>query len=193
MTYPATVYSLPTRLLHWSMAFCFIGVTVLTYFVIRVLGHDHLQRLPVLNLYWVLGLPVSLLLILRIISWLRGPCLPATPDTPLKHRLAHYAHLSLYVLMLVIPLTGYIGTRLPTDFSLFVVPSFKDTALPTWISQTRNLSWEVFEKPFGAAHRVVGPRLNTSVMLLYALATGYHQWIRRDDTLEHILGRRRRR
>ncbi|KAB0724321.1 cytochrome b, partial [Pseudomonas aeruginosa] len=24
MTHPATVYSLSTRLLHWSMAFCFI-------------------------------------------------------------------------------------------------------------------------------------------------------------------------
>lgn len=41
MTHPATVYSLSTRLLHWSMAFCFIGAIVLAYFVIWVLGHDH--------------------------------------------------------------------------------------------------------------------------------------------------------
>lgn len=64
MTHPATVYSLSTRLLHWSMAFCFIGAIVLAYFVIWVLGHDHPQRLPVLNLHWVLGLLVGLLLIL---------------------------------------------------------------------------------------------------------------------------------
>lgn len=61
MTHPATVYSLSTRLLHWSMAFCFIGAIVLAYFVIWVLGHDHPQRLPVLNLHWVLGLLVGLL------------------------------------------------------------------------------------------------------------------------------------
>ncbi|HDY5534659.1 TPA: cytochrome b, partial [Pseudomonas aeruginosa] len=36
MTHPATVYSLSTRLLHWSMAFCFIGAIVLAYFVIWV-------------------------------------------------------------------------------------------------------------------------------------------------------------
>lgn len=139
MTHPATVYSLSTRLLHWSMAFCFIGAIVLAYFVIWVLGHDHPQRLPVLNLHWVLGLLVGLLLVPRIVSRLRGPRLPAVPGTPLEHRLAHYAHLSLYALMLVMPLTGYVGTRLPTDFGLFVVPSFKDTALFAWISQTWNL------------------------------------------------------
>ncbi|MFU6530748.1 cytochrome b [Pseudomonas aeruginosa] len=135
MTHPATVYSLSTRLLHWSMAFCFIGAIVLAYFVIWVLGHDHPQRLPVLNLHWVLGLLVG----------------------------------------------------------LFVVPSFKDTALFAWISQTWNLSWEAFEKPFDAVHRVVGLWLSTSVVLLHALAAGYHQWVRRDGTLERMLGRRQRR
>ncbi|HCF5249360.1 TPA: cytochrome b [Pseudomonas aeruginosa] len=193
MTHPATVYSLSTRLLHWSMAFCFIGAIVLAYFVIWVLGHDHPQRLPVLNLHWVLGLLVGLLLIPRIVSRLRGPRLPAVPGTPLEHRLAHYAHLSLYALMLVMPLTGYVGTRLPTDFGLFVVPSFKDTALFAWISQTWNLNWEAFEKPFDAVHRVVGLWLSTSVVLLHALAAGYHQWVRRDSTLERMLGRRQRR
>lgn len=79
MTHPATVYSLSTRLLHWSMAFCFIGAIVLAYFVIWVLGHDHPQRLPVLNLHWVLGLLVGLLLVPRIVSRLRGPRLPAVP------------------------------------------------------------------------------------------------------------------
>lgn len=147
MTHPATVYSLSTRLLHWSMAFCFIGAIVLAYFVIWVLGHDHPQRLPVLNLHWVLGLLVGLLLIPRIVSRLREPRLPAVPGTPLEHRLAHYAHLSLYALMLVMPLTGYVGTRLPTDFGLFVVPSFKDTALFAWISQTWNLNWERSRSP----------------------------------------------
>ena len=49
--------------------------------------------------------------------------------------------------MLVMPLTGYVGTRLPTDFGLFVVPSFKDTALFAWISQTWNLSWENSRSP----------------------------------------------
>lgn len=95
--------------------------------------------------------------------------------------------------MLVMPLTGYVGTRLPTDFGLFVVPSFKDTALFAWISQTLNLSWEAFEKPFDAVHRVVGLWLSTSVVLLHALAAGYHQWVRRDGTLERMLGRRQRR
>ncbi|HCT3652780.1 TPA: cytochrome b [Pseudomonas aeruginosa] len=145
------------------------------------------------TLHWVLGLLVGLLLVPRIVSRLRGPRLPAVPGTPLEHRLAHYAHLSLYALMLVMPLTGYVGTRLPTDFGLFVVPSFKDTALFAWISQTWNLSWEAFEKPFDAVHRVVGLWLSTSVVLLHALAAGYHQWVRRDGTLERMLGRRQRR
>lgn len=74
-----------------------------------------------------------------------------------------------------------------------MVPSFKDTALFAWISQTWNLSWEAFEKPFDAVHRVVGLWLSTSVVLLHALAAGYHQWVRRDGTLERILGRRQRR
>ncbi|MDF5807445.1 cytochrome b/b6 domain-containing protein [Pseudomonas aeruginosa] len=126
MTHPATVYSLSTRLLHWSMAFCFIGAIVLAYFVIWCSATTTRSACRY-STCTALGLLVGLLLIPRIVSRLRGPRLPAVPGTPLEHRLAHYAHLSLYALMLVMPLTGYVGTRLPTDFGLFVVPSLPRT------------------------------------------------------------------
>ncbi|MFG9943031.1 cytochrome b [Pseudomonas aeruginosa] len=143
----------------------------------------------------MLGLLVGLLLVPRIVSRLRGPRLPAVPGTPLEHRLAHYAHLSLYALMLVMPLAGYVGTRLPTDFGLFVVPRLFQghRAVRLDFAELWNLSWEAFEKPFDAVHRVVGLWLSTSVVLLHALAAGYHQWVRRDGTLERMLGRRQRR
>ena len=125
MTHPATVYSLSTRLAALEHGVLFHRRDRAGLF--RHLGAR--PRPPAApagtNLHCVLGLLVGLLLIPRSSSRLRGPRPPAVPGTPLEHRLAHYAHLSLYALMLVMPLTGYVGTRLPTDFGLFVVPSFR--------------------------------------------------------------------
>lgn len=188
MTYPATACSLSTRLLRRSMALCFIGAIVLVYSVTWMFGYDHPQCLSALNLYWALGLLVSLLLIPWTVSRLRGPCLPTILGTPLEYHLAHYAYLSLYALILVMPLISYVGTRLLTGSGLFVVFGFEDIAPFAWISQTWNPSWETFEKPFDAAHRVTGLWLNTSVALPHAPAVGCYQWAHRDGTLERMPG-----
>ena len=121
-----------------------------------MLGHDHPQRLPVLNLHWVLGLLVGLLLIptdrlaAARAACQRGPRHAAgAPPGALRAPVA------------VCLDAGDAAHRLrrhPPAHRLrpFVVPSFKDTALFAWISQTWNLNWEAFEKPFDAVHRVVG-------------------------------------
>lgn len=54
------------------------------------------------------------------------------PGSALEHRLAHAAHWGLYGLLIVLPVTGYVGTSMTTDFGLFTVPCFRYTAIFEW-------------------------------------------------------------
>ncbi|NOK24093.1 cytochrome b, partial [Corallococcus carmarthensis] len=103
------------------------------------------------------------------------------------HALARAAHWGLYGLLIVMPLTGYIGTGAPTDFGLFTVPGFDDTALFRWIGRTWGVGWEAFEAPIDAVHHFIGQYVAWAVVLLHVAAALYHHRVRRDGVLERML------
>lgn len=178
-------YGLIARFLHWSTAAAFIAAYGVVYYLLWVIvDEEHPDFLPLLNVHWSLGLLVGALVVPRLIwKW--------TDDKPeqvtgsiAEHRLAQLAHGLLYVLMIVMPLTGYLGTRVGTDvFGLFEVPSFKDTTLFSWISATWDLSWQEFEEPLDVVHHVLGKWVAWLVVALHVVAAFFHHWVRRDTTL----------
>lgn len=176
------------QLFHWSIAAAFIGAYVFVYYALWVF-HDNKNPsfLPTLNVHWMLGVLVGCLVIPRLIwRWL-GEQPEAVPGSRLEHQLAHWAHVGLYGLMIVMPLTGYIGTRHYTDYFIFQVPSFKDTALFEWISTTWNLSWTEFEEPIDVVHHFIGKWVAWVVVGLHIAAAFFHHLVRRDATLRRML------
>jgi cytochrome b561 len=85
------------------------------------------------------------------------------------------------------PLTGYIGTGTPTDFGLFTVTGFNETATFHGVSQTFGLSWDAFEAPVDVLHHFIGKWIAWGVVALHVGAALYHHWVRRDDVLVRML------
>lgn len=183
----ATRFGTLAKFFHWTSAAAFIGAYAVVYYVIWFMDDTSDASLPVLNIHWVLGLLVGFLVLPRLFwrLWDTQPQDP--PGPPLEHALAHAAHLGLYGLLIVMPLTGYIGTGAPTDFGLFTMTGFNDTALFGWISRTWGMDWETFEAPVDAVHHFIGQYVAWAVVLLHVAAALYHHRVRRDDVLVRML------
>jgi cytochrome b561 len=176
-----------SKLFHWTSAAAFIAAYVVVYYVIWFMDDTSDESLPVLNIHWVLGLLVGFLVLPRL-AWRMLEVEPdATPGSRLEHRLAKWAHWGLYGLLILMPLTGYIGTGAPTDFGVFTVTGFNETALFQWISLRFDVSWDAFEAPIDVLHHFVGKWLAWVVVALHVSAALYHHWVRRDGVLTRML------
>ena len=183
----ATRFGALAKFFHWTSAAAFIGAYAVVYYVIWFMDDTSDASLPVLNIHWVLGLLVGFLVLPRLL-WRLLDVQPADPPgPPIEHALAHAAHWGLYGLLIVMPLTGYLGTGAPTDFRLFTVTGFNDTALFGWIGRTWGVGWEAFEAPIDAVHHFIGQYVAWAVVLLHVGAALYHHRVRRDGVLVRML------
>lgn len=188
------LYGLAARLFHWTTAVAFIGAYIIVYYVIWVIADNkNPDYVRVLNVHWILGLITGFLVIPRLI-W---RMLDVQPDevagSSTEHLLAKVAHLLLYALMIVLPITGYLGTRRGTDFYLFFIPSFAHTDLFAWISAQWDITFKEFEQPLDAVHHFLGKWVAWPVVGLHIAAALYHHWVRRDMVLYRMLGVRPKR
>lgn len=172
---------------HWVIAPAFILTYPFVYYVVWVLHSDRTAQLfrPVLNVHWVLGLMVGVLVVPRLIWRLTNVQPVELPGTPLEHWLAKAAHVGLYGLMIIMPATGYLGTggAAPIDFYLFTIPKFPNT----WLFQASGLDWKTFEPPMDVIHHFLGTWVAWVVVLLHIAAALYHNYVRRDAVLVRML------
>ncbi|WP_412461778.1 cytochrome b [Pseudomonas sp. SC11] len=183
----ATGFGVLAKFFHWTTAAAFIAAYIVVYYVIWFMDDTSEESLPVLNIHWALGLLIGFLVLPRLL-WRLLEIQPHEPlGSKLEHRLAHVAHCGLYSLMIVLPLTGYLGTGAPTDFGLFSVTGFDSTALFAWISKTFDLSYEAFEAPLDVVHHFLGKWVAWVVVALHIAAAAFHHWGRRDDVLKRML------
>lgn len=174
-------------LYHWTIASAFILSYPFVYYVVFVLDSDRTNPLfrPVLNVHWILGIVVGLLVIPRLIWRMRNVAPEDAPGTRVEHMLSHMAHWGLYALMILMPLTGYLGTggAAPIDFYLFTIPKFPNTEL----FQALNLDWKTFEPVMDVIHHFVGKWVAWVVVLLHIAAAFYHHYVRHDTVLIRML------
>ena len=125
--------------------------------------------------------------VLRIMWRLSNPLPKPPPGRTYEHVAAHAVHIALYVIMIMMPVTGYLGGGAGTDY--FNIPQFSDTALYQYLVENKmGLSWEEFEAPMDFVHKQIGGR--TVVWMLIVIHAGaalYHHFIRRDNTLVRML------
>lgn len=162
--------------LHWSIALLILagfglGLTI-----------DEFPKAwegAVINSHALIGLAVLVLSVARLVWRLTHPA-PELPSTmaPLERAAAKMIHLSLYVLMIVVPAIGvptllFRGRGL--DFGLFHVASpFARTP-------------EIF-RPLTEAHEIASYAL-IALATAHALAALYHQFVRHDDLLGRMAPR----
>src|SRR5215470_16243363 len=121
-------YTSGAVLLHWLLAALIFGQIAFGWYM-ETIPRGTPLRGPVVNLHKSIGLTLALLILLRLIWRLthRAPDLP--PAVASWERVASkWVQFGLYTCMLVMPLSGYIGS----NFSKYGVKLFNAVLLPPW-------------------------------------------------------------
>lgn len=169
-------YSSPAIVLHWLIALVLIGLVGLGFFMTDMKMSP--TKLQVYSWHKWIGVSVFFLVLVRL-AWRivrRPPPLPAG-TSPLMKLLAHGGHMMLYVLMLAVPLSGW----LMSSAKGFQTVWFGVLPLPDLISRDLALGSQLSQ-----AHFV----LNVAMIVLvigHVLAAVAHQFIKRDGTLYRML------
>ncbi|RZM81322.1 cytochrome B [Pseudoalteromonas rubra] len=179
-------YGTIAKWLHWGTALLFLAAYVSVYYRQWFTEAKTPQNWTALQLHLSLGVSIAVIVALRLIwRWLNTQP-TAEPGTRIEHLAAHLGHYALYAVMIIAPLTGYIGTGVDTEFFfLFDIPKFESTALFTaLVEQGMGLSFAEFEKPIDFIHKeILGAWLIWILILGHIAAALYHHLVKRDRTL----------
>ena len=171
--YPAT-----SKLLHWLVAICVLTTAPVAIAMTRV-GKGPTQD-ALYNFHKSLGVVILILMILRLINRLAvGALAPEAGIEPWQKTVSSIVHTSLYVLLLAMPIVGYIansayGATTPF-FGLFEIPAI--------MGKNEQLATQLF-----TLHRWVG-WLVVLLALTHISAALYHHFIRSDVVLKRMLPR----
>ena len=176
-----TDYGWLSRALHWLMATALI---LMLWLGLRITNME-----PSLSNLWLYGIHKSIGFCLLILTLLRliwhrvspPPSILTENITRQQHRLANWVHISLYLSMLAIPLTGLIAssaTGIDTNiFGLITLPSIAPVS-------------ESWERLFFFAHDVI-TKLFMGLLALHFAGALHRHFIKRDRTLTRMIGSQR--
>jgi cytochrome b561 len=165
-------------LLHWLVAICVLTTAPVAIAMTRV-GKGPTQD-ALYNFHKSLGVVILILMILRLINRLAvGALAPEAGIEPWQKTVSSIVHTSLYVLLLAMPIVGYIansayGATTPF-FGLFEIPAI--------MGKNEQLATQLF-----TLHRWVG-WLVVLLALTHISAALYHHFIRGDVVLKRMLPR----
>lgn len=168
-------YSLTARSLHWLLALLLLGMVGLGFYMQGLPLSP--QKLQIYSWHKWAGVTVFVLAFLRLLwrATHRSPPLPAHMNGFSK-ALAHLVHGLLYVLMLVIPLSGW----LMSSAMGFQTVWFGVLPLPDLLGRDRELA-----KALAQLHGVLNWSLIV-VVLGHTLAVVKHQFWDRDGLLTRM-------
>lgn len=181
-------WGLPARLLHWVMALMiFAALGFGTY--MSNFEQDLIAQFQMIQTHKSVGFTIFALAVLRVVWRLanrRTPSLPA--DMPQwQVRASHVSHLALYVLILAMPITGWLMAS--------ASPLNDEGAYPF---QVKNMVWGLFElpDPFATGSKALTEALHTvhwliavTIVLILAVHIGAalkHHLVDRDDVLRRM-------
>ena len=122
-----TAYTPTAKVLHWLVAVAAFGQLALGFWMIQLpnTGGGQAQWF---NLHKSIGITLGLVILLRL-AWRLTHRTPPLPEaiSAWQRSLARFCHFALYVCMVVIPLSGYLGS----SFTNYPIKYFGHT-LPQW-------------------------------------------------------------
>ena len=182
-------YGLIAIALHWIVAFAFIANYLIIYYKSWFVEPKADLGRTLFSYHTAIGVSVIVFVVLRIIWRLMSQQPKEVPGSKLEHLAAHGAHILLYIVMIVLPLSGYLGTGGPSQlFFMFEIPRFADTQIfATVVEGWMNLSWEEFEAPMDFIHKKGGEYFVWVLVLAHAGAALYHHFIRKDVVLKRMI------
>jgi cytochrome b561 len=169
-------YDSTLRILHWAMA-AIIFTAIALGVVAALLPRGVSPRVELLTIHKSLGMTALALIVLRVAWRLVVGAPPYAPALGAFSRFgAHAAHLGLYALMIVMPLTGYVDSVVgghPTSwFGLFDWPALAARNDPLAHAAGILHFWSAWA--LGA------------VLALHLAAVAWHVWAKRDGVFARM-------
>lgn len=174
--------------LHWLVATLFL-ISYASMYLPGLLGETTGRGPPPgLSVHQAVGITIFTFAVIRLAWRLLNVTPEELPAPAWQHHSATAVHILLYAGMILMPLTGYLGTGGPTDLWLFDLPAFKNTALfQTVFVDGLGIDWASFEPPLDAFHHFIGGKFLWILILLHAGAAIYHHLLMRDRTLARMV------
>jgi len=182
-------YGAIAKALHWSMAFLFLMSYCTVYFRHWFTEDKTSENWIALQLHLSVGVTIGALVGLRILWRLMNSQPAPEPGSAWMHRAAHMGHYLLYLAMILMPLTGYIGTGVNTEYFLLLdIPKFESTQLfETVVENGLGMSFEAFEKPVDNFHKeVIGEYVLLALIAGHIVAALFHHVILKDRTIKKM-------
>ncbi len=182
-------YGSIAKYLHWSIALLFlcsyVSVKYRHWFTVK----DTPENWTALQLHLSFGITIAALVLLRIIWRLLNQTPDEEPGSKLAHMAAKFGHYALYAMMIIMPITGYIGTGVNTDFFfLFDIAKFESTSLfSSLVTNGLGMSFKEFEAPIDYVHKELGGELIVLILIGgHIMAALYHHFVKKDRTLRKM-------
>ena len=175
MKKPVQQYNKLAKLLHWFSAVVVIGLFALGLWMVDLnYYHDWYNSAP--HIHKSLGLCLFAVTLLRII-WKKYTAAPALEGKKWEVQAAKLAHAMLYILLISIPIFGYMITTADGSsidvFNWFSVPGFGSIV-------------ENQEDKAGAVHYYLA-LIVIGLASVHTLAALKHHFINKDNTLKKII------
>lgn len=169
-------YGVVAQSLHWL-----IVLLVAIQFVLGVTAHDlpiSLERLVLLTRHKAFGMTILMLILLRLAWRLYSPP-PALPAgmARLQQRLAELSHILLYILLLTMPVIGWLSS----SASNLTVSWFGLFHFPNLVGPDPALAKSMKALHIGMAWVLL------ALISVHAAAALWHQFIRKDGVLLRML------
>ena len=171
-------YAAPARGIHWITVALVGVIIVLGLWIAYFRPEEEAFKLRLYNVHESLGVIVWLLTLVRLAYRRRHPPPPLPADTTVVIRVvAHASHIALYVLLLTLPVIGFLATN-AWGFPLSV---FGALPLPSPVGKDEELA-----KILALLHRIGALSI---IALIGAHVAGviYHTFIRKDGLLRRML------
>lgn len=173
-------------ILHWIVAVLMLGNVALIW-IVDLIPEERIRL--VIDTHKSIGITVLGLALMRIL-WRIGHRPPAWPDgalTPAERRVSHIVHGLLYLLMLGLPLSGWLhdsAWKAAAEHPMMVFGWFEWPRIGWIMNQAPDFK-EHLHDLFGEAHEALGWGLCALVVLHIAGALK-HQLIDKQPTLERM-------
>lgn len=120
-------YHISSRIIHWLMAILIIGLLALGIYMADFLPADATNKFQIYDLHKSFGVMVLILIFIRIFNRFLNKAPELPKDLPQIEKFAsHTVHLLLYILMLVVPFSGYLMSNsygFPVHFFTITMPN----------------------------------------------------------------------
>lgn len=168
-------YGLIAKLFHWVMALTILGLLVVGFIMSDM--ETSPDKFKLYGIHKAIGALVLGAALLRIL-WRFVNIVPKSPEMPRWQKIAaHAAHYGLYVLMVAMPLSGW----LMSSAAGFPVSVFGWFTLPDLIAPDKAM-----RELMGEVHETLAIAI-IALVSLHALAALKHHFINKDNTLRRML------